>query len=280
MDWIDSVEGMQTRIQRTKQEGGRLALVPTSGVLSAGYGTVIEKAKAVADEVVVSILVDPLEFGPNEDYRQFPREPDEDRRLCEALGVDAVFAPSAEAIHPPTASIFVQETRLAEGLCGVSRPHHFRGVATTFVKLIHLLTPSVVVYSEHEMQRIAVIRQLIDNLFLPVEIETVPAVREADGLAADARNAYLDSTQRRDAVQIYAALLAGKRIYSGGNPSVDRIEAETINVMRDTRRLHVLYALVVDRFTMKEMREIIPGRSILKTGVLVDQIRLIDHIEF
>ncbi|MCG8652114.1 MAG: pantoate--beta-alanine ligase, partial [Pirellulales bacterium] len=103
---------------------------------------------------------------------------------------------------------------MAEGLCGVSRPHHFRGVATTFVKLIHLLTPSVVVYSEHEMQRIAVIRQLIDNLFLPVEIETVPAVREADGLAADARNAYLDSTQRRDAAQIYAALLAGKRIFA------------------------------------------------------------------
>jgi pantoate--beta-alanine ligase len=280
MEWIDAVEVMRQRTTDWKSSGKRVALIPTLGALHAGHQAAIEKGRELADHVVVSIFVDPEEFGANEDYQQFPRTPEADREVCEGLGVDAVFAPAESAIYPQRASTYVLENHVSSGLCGVSRPNHFRGVATTFVKLFQILGPQVVVYPEHQIQRIAVLRRVVENLFLPVEVETVPLVRESDGLAADARNRYLNPDQRRDAAKIYAALKAGMRVYEGGNTSVDRIEAEVINVMRETRRLHVLYAMIVDRYTMQDMREIVPGRSTLVTAVLIDQIRLLDHIEF
>ncbi len=270
---------IQAAAREMRNGGRRIAWVPSLGALHDGHRMQIKKAREVGEWVVVSAFVDPEEFGTNEDFEQYPRLPDEDKAVCEEMGVDALYFPKPEDLYPKGAhSTYVEEFRVSSGLCGISRSHHFRGVATSFLKLAHLLNPDVVVFSRHKIQRLGVIRRVVRDLFLPLEVVETPVVREPDGLASDARNRYLNDSQRREAVQIYQALQAGKRILEQGNTSVDRITAEVINQLRLSRRLHVLYAHAVDPRNLNLVREIKPGESLLCVGVLIDQIRLVDHV--
>lgn len=270
---------IQAAAREARKEGRRIAWVPSLGALHDGHRLQIEKARDVADWVVVSAFLDPEEFGTNEDFDQYPRVPDEDKALCEEMGVDALYFPKVEELYPEGRhSTYVEEFRVASGLCGISRSTHFRGVATTFVKLAQLLAPDLVVFSRHKIQRLGVIRRVVRDLFLPIEVVETPVAREPDGLASDARNRYLNDSQRGEAAQIYRALQAGKRILEEGNTSVDRITAEVINQLRLSRRLHVLYAHVVDPENLNLVRDIKPGETLLCVGVLIDQIRLVDHV--
>lgn len=264
-----------------RSAGRKLAWVPTLGGLHAGHARQIETARQGADAVVVSVFLDPEEFGPNEDYAQYPRNLEEDRAFCEKHGADALFAPSRDEIHHGGKhSTYVMERVVAAGLCGNSRTHHFRGVATTFVKLFQIIQPEVAVASKHEIQRLGVIRRVARDLFLPLEVVGAPIAREEDGLACDTRNRFLNPSQREEASQIHQALQAGKAIFDQGNPSVDRVTAEVINQLRVNRRLHVLYAHLVDNENLNLVREMRAGECLLCVGVLIDQIRLLDHLEF
>lgn len=280
MEWIDTLDGMRARAASWMQAGEPPVLVPTLGYLHDGHRKQLEMAAEMGAPVVVSLFLDPEEFGPNEDFQRYPRDSDHDRRVCEEAGVAVVFAPAVEEMYPAGHSTSLDERRVSTGLCGLSRPYHFRAAATTFLKLVHLIRPRAVVLSRHEIQRVAVLRRVARDLLMDLEIHAAPVAREPDGLACDARNAILPPELRREAAAIYQALSAGKKIYDGGNHSIDRIEAEVINVMRESRRLHVLYASVVRAETMDDAREIVPGETLLRTAVLVDQIRLIDHIDF
>lgn len=280
MEWIDQPAIMRQRARALAQAGTPPVLVPTLGYLHEGHRRQIELARELEGPVVVSIFLDPEEFGPNEDYQRYPRDLEHDRRVCESMGVDVVFAPSVEAMYPKGHSTQLEERRVSSGLCGVSRPYHFRAATTTFLKLIHMMYPRAAVLSRHEIQRVAVIQRVVRDLLIDIEIHVAPLAREADGLACDARNVILPTELRKEAAGIYASLQSGKKVYDQGNHSIDRIEAEVINTLRESRRLHVLYATVVKADTMEVAREIIPGATLLRTAVLVDQIRLIDHIEF
>lgn len=273
------IEGIQNASREFKQAGKTIALVPTLGALHEGHRKQIEVARENADVVMVSVFVDPEEFGNNEDFHQYPRVPDLDQEFCEQAGVEALFFPQVEDMYPKNEhSTYVEEYQVSSGLCGISRSHHFRGVATTFLKLYHLANPDVVVITQHQVQRMGVIQRVVRDFFIPAKVVGSPVVRESDGLAADARNAYLTDYQRSEAKEIYQALLAGKKILDSGNSNVDRITAEVINHLRAHRRLHVLYVNIVDPVNLSKIREITPGTSLLCVGILVEQIRLVDHI--
>lgn len=280
MEILESLDTIRDRCAAWKLAGQRFALVPTLGHLHAGHRQLIEAAKAESGRVAVSCFVDPLEFGPNEDFYQYPRDAEADRVFCDKAEVDLLLLPSQGEIYPPGHSTYLLEDKVSQGLCGISRTHHFRGVATGFMKIFGLVQPDQVWYSDHEPQRVAVIRRIVRDFHLAVAVRTCAGTREPDGLASDARNTFLNPEQRRDATRIYASLRAGFALYEQGNRSVDRITAEVITQMRQSRRLHVLYVAIVDRESMAEVREIVPGRTLLCTAVLIDQIRLLDHLAF
>ncbi|MEO0074177.1 MAG: pantoate--beta-alanine ligase, partial [candidate division WOR-3 bacterium] len=195
-----------TRMQRVAVElrgRGRLGFVPTMGALHQGHISLVRRAKELTDAVVVSIFVNPLQFGPREDYRRYPRYPARDRRLLETEGVDCLFRPSVSAMYPPGFATSVEVERLTRFLCGASRPTHFRGVTTVVTKLLNIVRPHVVVFGQKDAQQAIVIRQMVQDLNIDTRVIVAPTVREPDGLAMSSRNAYLTASQRRQAPVLY-----------------------------------------------------------------------------
>jgi len=278
MQKIQSVSEMRSVAARFLAEGKSVALVPTSGALHAGHAALIGAAEAKADVVVVSVFVNPLAFGPNENFGGYPRSPDADAKLCEELDVDVVFMPSAEEMLPRGYSTQVIEDAVSKPLCGVSRPMHFRGVTTLMAKLLNIIRPTVVVLGQKDAQLAAVVRKMIADLLLGVDVAVVPTVREADGLAVSVRNRGLTSNQRQDALSIYASLKRAQEMVAQGVRSTDRVVAEATHILGERRRVRVIYVSMVDEATMEPMREIVPGRTLLAIAVWVDELRLTDNV--
>jgi len=230
------------------------------------------------DVVVASIFVNPEQFGPNEDFESYPRNLQEDLEKCRERGVHYVFAPERKAIFPPDFSTYVNEEQLSKGLCGVSRPGHFRGVATVVTILFNLVRPDLAVFGQKDGQQAAIIRKVVKDLHLPVEILVAPTVREDDGLALSSRNRYLGGEQRRDAGAVPQALEAGKGLVEKGVTSVERVRAEVTHHLSHARRIRVIYVEVVDKDTMQPVKEILPGQTMIAVAVWLDQTRLIDNV--
>lgn len=195
----------------TKRAGKRIGLVPTMGFLHAGHLSLIDEAKKRADFVIVSIFVNPVQFGPNEDLDKYPRDFEHDRALCEEHGADVVFAPTPEAMYAPDRSVWVEETQLSRGMCGALRPGHFRGVTTVVAKLFLLAQPDVAVFGQKDAQQALVIRRMVRDLDFPIEIVTAPLVRDADGVALSSRNKYLSPEERERARVLSQSLFAAQR---------------------------------------------------------------------
>lgn len=278
MQIIESVNEMQAAAVRWRTQGKLIGLVSTSGSLHAGHRQLIEHAKQQADAVVLSAFVNPLEFGPNEDFERYPRNRNHDMEFCREAGVDCFFYPSKAKVYPPNFSLMVAEDAISRSMCGVSRPHYFRGVCTYHSKLFNLVRPDLVVMGRRDAQKTAVIRKLAEELNFPVEIEQIPTVREEDGLAFNARSEYLTNTQRESAVNIYQTLLEGKAIADSGIQNVDRMLAEVIHHLTLNRRLRVIYVVAVDFETMQPLRHYEPERTLIAAAVWCDEIRLIDNI--
>ena len=278
MQIIESVLEMQSQAISLRSKNRLIGLVPTMGALHQGHISLIEAARAQADTVVVSIFVNPTQFGPNEDFEAYPRDVDKDIEVCREKGVDIVFLPRKEELYPQGYSTYVLEERLSTGLCGISRPHHFRGVLTVVAKLFNIVHPDLAVFGQKDAQQAAVIRKMVADLHFFVQILVCPTVREPDGLAMSSRNRKLHSTQRGDAAVIYRALNAAKALYDSGHHNVDRIIAEVTHILSTSRRIRVIYAGLVDTETLEPLREITPGRSLLTVAVWVDEIRLIDNL--
>src|SRR3989442_9873947 len=194
-------------IRKALDAARNIGLVPTMGALHAGHEALIQRARTDSQVVVVSIFVNPLQFGPNEDYTRYPRALQQDLEICERNGAGLVFAPSVEEMYPLPELTFVDVTRVSEHLCGAFRPGHFRGVATVVLKLLNIVQPDRAYFGEKDMQQLAVIRRMVLDLMVPVEIVGVPTVREPDGLALSSRNKYLDAEARQAAPGLYRALL-------------------------------------------------------------------------
>jgi pantoate--beta-alanine ligase len=262
--------------ESTRGGGLRIALVPTMGYLHPGHVSLMAEARARADLVVVSIFVNPTQFGPTEDLSRYPRDLPGDLDRCAAAGVDVVFHPAAGEMYPSGHQTFVEVTELSRGLCGDRRPGHFRGVATVVTQLFALLRPHVAIFGEKDFQQLAVVRRMALDLHLGVEVVGMPIVREADGLAMSSRNAYLSAPERARAVSLWRGLEAARRRLAGGEQDASRLAA----VVRDELRAADVredYVELVDPLTLQPLSRVDrPAR--LLVAAFVGTTRLIDNV--
>ena len=279
MQTIQSVNEMQSHSIGLRSSGRLIGLVPTMGSLHEGHLSLIDIAKEKTDKVIVSIFVNPTQFGPNEDFDKYPRTLKEDSEKCQERGADIVFNPSIQEMYPEGYSTFIEEEQISSVLCGVSRPQHLRGVTTVCLKLFNITSPDIAIFGQKDAQQCAVIRKMVVDLNIPTEIVVGPTQRDTDGMATSSRNAYLSDKQRKEALNISKSLQIARDMVNSGTKSVDRIVAEVIHHLSHSRRIRVIYVQVVDRNTMEAAREISPGTQQLCVAAWVDETRLIDNIE-
>lgn len=278
MNKYSSVIEMQQASNAWLAEGKSIALVPSSGSIHKGHLALIKEARTKADIVIVSLFTNPLQFGANESFKNYPKAGPADEQACEEAGADAIFLPTVEEIYPKGYSSFITEESVAKPLCGLSRPAYFRGVTTLTVRLLNIIHPQYLVLGQKDAQMVAVLRKLVADLFYNVSFLVVPTVREADGLACNISNQDLSSNQRVDAAALFKALSCAKEMSSGGVRSVDRVIAEVTHILRQQRRIRVIYIAIVNPDTMEPLREVFPGKSLLTVAAWIDEVRLSDNI--
>ncbi|TMC16286.1 MAG: pantoate--beta-alanine ligase [Chloroflexi bacterium] len=268
---------LRQAIDAWRTAGERIGFVPTMGALHAGHLSLVRLAREHASRVVASVFVNPAQFGPNEDFNRYPRQPETDSRLLETAGCDLLFLPEAVTIYPLRHATFVEPAGAAEGLEGACRPGHFRGVATVVCALFNLVRADVAVFGEKDAQQLAVIRQMVRDLHLPIEIVPGPTVREADGLAMSSRNAYLSPEERLAATILHRALRAAETAISQGERRGDAVRERLREVLNTEPLAHVEYAEVVSAETFQPVATL-SGRLVLPLAVRIGGTRLIDNI--
>ena len=271
----------QDELRRTvdawRAAGDRIGFVPTMGALHAGHLSLVRLARGRVTRVVASVFVNPTQFGPNEDFNRYPRQPEKDGAMLEEAGCDLLFLPDVATIYPPGNATFVEPAGAAEGLEGACRPGHFRGVATVVCALFNLVRADVAVFGEKDAQQLAVIRQMVRDLHLPVEIVPGPTVREADGLAMSSRNAYLSSEERRAATVLHRSLRAAEAAIGEGERRGEAVRERLREILNTEPLARVEYAEVVDAESFQPV-ETLRGRLVLPLAVRIGGTRLIDNI--
>lgn len=279
MEVLSTVSEIQALSLGLQKKGKTIGFVPTMGYLHQGHLSLIDLIRERSDVLILSIFVNPTQFGLGEDLEKYPRDWERDLQLCRERKVDYVFAPNTDEVYLADASTFVSEEGVSSGLCGQARPTHFKGVTTICAKLFNLCRPTYLALGQKDAQQVVVIKRMIRDLHFPIEVVIGPTIREADGLALSSRNSYLNEKQRSDALLLHQALEAGKRLVDEkGVRNVDRVKAEVMNILRNGSFIRVNYAEVVDRETMEVEVEIELGRSMLVVAAWVDTIRLIDNM--
>ena len=270
---IDEVRAALT----ARRESGAIGLVPTMGALHAGHARLVERARAECATVVVSIFVNPLQFDRADDLARYPRPLEADLALCERLGVDAVFAPSAEEIYPEPPDVRVHVGQTAKYLCGAFRPGHFDGVATVVLKLFDIVQPDVAYFGEKDAQQLAIIRRMVADLNVPVKIAPVATVREADGLALSSRNQHLNAAERALAPALFRALTAAKNAVAAGVSDAEAVKRAATGTVPVDDRLRIEYLELVDPRTFQPV-ERITGPVVAAGALWVGSTRLIDNV--
>jgi len=286
MELLRTVNAMQRHADEMRVAGERLALVPTLGALHEGHLALVRRALEVADHVTVSVFVNPTQFGPDEDYEEYPRDLEGDREKLETLGVDALFAPATEEMYPfvrdeafPGPLGWVEVDYLDEHLCGAYRDGHFRGVTTVVTKLFHACKPDVAVFGKKDAQQYVIIKRLVDDLLFDIDIVGVDTVREDDGLAQSSRNAYLDADEREQATVLYEAVRAAEDAIRGGEQEVDAVVRAMDTALSRAPKGDVEYADVVDVHTLQPIEHLTPGQEVLAAvAVYFGDTRLIDNV--
>lgn len=275
MNIAHTVEETRRAVDDARRRGKTIGLVPTMGALHEGHASLIEAARAACGFVVVSIFVNPTQFGPNEDFEKYPRTLEADAAVCESKGADLIFAPSAQEMYPRPQLAWVDVSELTDTLCGASRPGHFRGVTTVCTKLFGIVCPDIAFFGQKDAQQALVICRMVQDLNLPLEIRVCPIVRAADGLALSSRNKYLSGQQRQQALCLYKALnLCREKVMAGV-----RRASELIAEMQAVIEAHggrIDYIAIVDTETLKPL-EMIDRGALVALAVYVGPVRLIDN---
>lgn len=280
MKTVSTIEHLRAQVGQARQNGQRIALVPTMGNLHPGHMSLIETAKQHADFVVVSIFVNPLQFGPNEDLDSYPRTLADDQAKLEAAGCALLFTPNDSLMYPHGMEnhSLVHVPDVSEGLCGGSRPGHFDGVATVVSKLLNMVQPDLAVFGEKDYQQLAVIRKMVTELNSPVEIVSAPIVRDSDGLALSSRNGYLDAAQRKIAPALHACLQQSVSRIQSGRRDYDVLLQETAKELTDA-------GLQPDYLELRKAGNLQPATAdstklVILAAAFIGSTRLIDNIEF
>lgn len=279
MQVFRTIEEMRAFSLKTRASQNTLALVPTMGALHAGHISLVELAASLADNVVVSIYVNPTQFAANEDFDSYPRPLEADIAKCETAGAQAVFCPSHTEMYAPDHSTYVEETRLSLPLCGLSRPSHFRGVTTVVMKLFNIVTPHSAVFGRKDAQQARVIMRMVRDMNCPVEIHLAPTVRESDGLALSSRNVHLSADERSKALAIPAALNDAKARITRGITDIEEIKAAMHSVLAGAApQLEIDYMEILSSHNLEPVSEL-SGELLIALAARVGKTRLIDNIE-
>jgi len=277
MDVLETIEQMRSACQAAKRGGKRLGFVPTMGALHEGHLSLVRAAKARCDVVAASIFVNPTQFGPHEDFSKYPRSFERDRGLLENEGVELLFAPSVEEMYPGGAVTFVAVEGLSERLCGKSRPGHFRGVTTVVSKLFHIMQPDLAFFGQKDAAQVAIIRRMVRDLNLGVEIVACPIVRETDGLAMSSRNAYLSPQERKTALALSRSLAQVKRLFEQGERCTAKLGAAGKQVFAEEPSVRLDYLEIVNPETLEPV-EHISDPALVGVAAFVGSTRLIDNV--
>ncbi|CAM5182115.1 Pantothenate synthetase OS=Ureibacillus acetophenoni OX=614649 GN=panC PE=3 SV=1 [Ureibacillus acetophenoni] len=278
MKVVKTIVELKEQVKRAKSEFKSIGLVPTMGYLHEGHLTLADTARQDNDLVIMSIFVNPTQFGPNEDFESYPRDLKRDCKLAETVGVDIIFAPSVEEMYPTDGGIYIRAGRQAEILCGASRPGHFDGVLQVVAKLFHLSEPNRAYFGQKDAQQVAIIQTMVRDYNFPLEIRTVPIVREADGLAKSSRNVYLTEQERKEAPAIYESLQIAKEEY---------LASRDVEKAKELAKKHIEDKTTgkIDYFEFLSYPDLKPITNetkdfLLATAVYIGKTRLIDNIIF
>lgn len=273
---IETVRAMQARSEEWRAAGETVALVPTMGAFHEAHLNLMGEGRRRADRLVVSLFVNPTQFGPGEDYEAYPRNLEADLKATEDIGLDVLYHPTAEEMYPEGYASYVEVEGLTDTLCGPSRPGHFRGVVTVVIKLFTAVKPHVAIFGEKDFQQLAVIRRMVADLHLEIEIVGMPIVREADGLAMSSRNLYLSAEERRTALGLSSSLVIARQMILDGERDVQTIEEKLRSHIEAAGPCTIDYVAVADQETMA-LKETIDGPLLIALAVRVGPARLIDN---
>lgn len=275
MKIVGTVKEVREQVKEWKKQGLSVGFVPTMGYLHEGHKSLMDAARKGNDKVVVSIFVNPMQFGPTEDLATYPRDLDHDAALCESAGIDLIFHPEAEEMYEKDFCSFVDMTGLTEGLCGKTRPIHFRGVCTVVNKLFNIVTPDHAYFGQKDGQQLAVIKRMVRDLNMDIEIVGCPIVREEDGLAKSSRNTYLSSEERKAALILSKTVALGKELAKTEKDANKVVEAMKKNI--ETEPLAKIdYVEAVDALSMAPVEKL-EGTCMLAMAVYIGKTRLIDN---
>lgn len=279
MKIIESAREMQQYSESLRMQGKRIAFVPTMGFLHQGHLSLMVEGRKRGDCLVTSIYVNPTQFGPKEDLAKYPRDFEMDRKLCESVGVDVIFFPPDKEMYPEHYQTYITVEEVTQNLCGLSRPGHFRGVATICAKLFNMVKPHVSIFGKKDFQQLVVIKRMVTDLNMDLDIIGLSTVREADGLAMSSRNTYLKAEERESALSLSRSLKLAKRLYDEGERDAGRIIAEAKNLIEGCQHAAVDYVQICDTTTMKDVKRL-EGECVMALAVRVGVARLIDNYVF
>ncbi len=270
------IDEVRAQVKEWKKQGLSVALVPTMGYLHEGHKSLMERARKENDKVVVSIFVNPMQFGPNEDLESYPRDLDRDSKICEAAGVDLIFHPEVEEMYGPDFCAYVDMHTLPEKLCGASRPVHFRGVQTVVSKLFHIIPADRAYFGQKDAQQLAIIRRMVMDLNFDIEIIGCPIIREEDGLAKSSRNTYLSEEERKQAVILNQSLEAAMDAINAGEKDAAKVKQIIIDKLHTCPLAKIDYVEVVSFDTIQPIEKV-EGAVLIAIAVYIGTTRLIDN---
>ena len=276
MEIVSTVGQVRKQVKKWRREGLSVGLVPTMGYLHEGHKSLIDKAVEQNDRVVVSVFVNPIQFGPAEDLATYPRDLERDAVLCENAGADMIFHPEKEEMYFDDFCTYVDMEKLTEGLCGKSRPTHFRGVCTVVSKLFHIVQPDRAYFGQKDAQQLAVIRRMVRDLNFDLEIIGCPIIREADGLAKSSRNTYLSPEEREAAVVLHRALVKGEQMLKEGESNTAKVTTAVREVLEAEPLARIDYVEAVD-FDTLQPTAVAEGPVLVAIAVYIGTTRLIDN---
>ena len=279
MQIVTNIEELRSIVKWWRGEGHSVGLVPTLGYLHEGHKSLIVKAVSENDRVVVSDFVNPTQFGVNEDLSSYPRDLNRDAALCEEVGADVIFHPEPEEMYFPDNCTFVDMDRLTKGLCGKTRPTHFRGVCTVVSKLFNIVTPDRAYFGQKDAQQLAVIRRMVRDMNFGITIVGCPIVREEDGLAMSSRNTYLNPKERKAALILHESLTLGEELIRAGEKDAVKVKNAIVKHMKTEPLARIDYVEIVDGETL-EPAETIEGPILAATAVYIGKTRLIDNFSY
>ena len=277
MKVVGTIKEVRELVKEWKKNGETVGFVPTMGYLHEGHGSLITKARENNDKVVVSIFVNPMQFGPTEDLDSYPRDLEKDSKFCESLGADLIFHPEPEEMYHEDFSSYVDMSVLTEELCGLSRPVHFRGVCTVVTKLFNIVQPDNAYFGQKDAQQLAIIKHMVQDLNMDINVVGCPIVREEDGLAKSSRNTYLSPEERKAALILRKTVKLAKELIDAGEKDADVVVAKMKENIETEPMAKIDYVKAVNGLTMQQQKEI-KAPMLIAMAVYIGKTRLIDNM--